>query len=105
VEPLLLLVEWRPDVAANAGRRLLPRAGERAHGESHVMLHKDEVTGKAQQVKGKAKQKVGEWTDDPAMVDEGVADEAEGDVNETVGAAKRKVAEVAEGVAKKVRKA
>jgi uncharacterized protein YjbJ (UPF0337 family) len=71
----------------------------------HVMLHKDEVTGKAEQVKGKAKQKIGEWTDDPAMVDEGIADEAEGEVTETVGTAKRKVAETAETVAKKVRNA
>ena len=69
------------------------------------MLHKDEVTGKVEQTKGKAKQKVGEWTDDPQLVDEGLQDEAEGEVTETVGTAKRKVAETAETVAKKVRNA
>ena len=69
------------------------------------MLHKDEVTGKVEQAKGKAKQKVGEWTDDPQLVDEGRQDEAEGEVTETVGTAKRKVAETAETVAKKVRDA
>ena len=69
------------------------------------MLHKDEVTGQVEQAKGKAKQKAGEWTDDPQLVDEGLQDEAEGDVTETVGKAKRKVAETAETVAKKVRNA
>ncbi len=69
------------------------------------MLHKDEVTGKVDQAKGKAKQKVGEWTNDPQLVDEGRQDEAEGEVTETVGTAKRKVAETAETVAKKVRNA
>ena len=69
------------------------------------MLHKDEVTGKAGQAKGKAKQKVGEWTDDPQLIDEGLQDEAEGELTEGVGTVKRKVAETAETVAKKVRNA
>ena len=69
------------------------------------MLHKDEVTGKVNQTKGKAKEKVGEWTDNPQLVDEGRQDQAEGEVTETVGTAKRKVAETAETIGKKVRDA
>ena len=69
------------------------------------MLHKDEVTGKVEQTKGKAKEKVGEWTDNPQLVDEGRQDQAEGEVTETVGTAKRKVAETAETIGKKVRDA
>jgi uncharacterized protein YjbJ (UPF0337 family) len=69
------------------------------------MLHKDEVTGKVEQTKGKAKQKVGEWSDNPQLADEGLQDQAEGEVTETAGTAKRKVAETAETVGKKVRDA
>ena len=68
------------------------------------MLHKDEVAGKLDQAKGKIKQKVGEATDDPQLVDEGLDDEATGDVKAGIGTAKRKVADAADKVADTIRK-
>jgi uncharacterized protein YjbJ (UPF0337 family) len=46
--------------------------------ENTHMPNKDEVAGKAEQLKGKIKRAVGNATDDPELHDEGVADEAEG---------------------------
>jgi len=57
------------------------------------MPNKDEVAGKAEQIKGKIKQAVGNATDNPRLHDEGVADEAGGDVRKGFGTAKRKVGE------------
>lgn len=68
------------------------------------MLHKDEVAGKAGQAKGKLKQKIGEFTQDPHLVEEGLGDQAAGAVKEDVGTAKRKVADAAEKVAGAIRR-
>ena len=57
------------------------------------MPNQDEVAGKAEQVKGKIKKAVGDVTDDPELQDEGVADQASGEVREGFGTAKRKVGE------------
>ena len=57
------------------------------------MPNRDEIAGKADQIKGKIKQAVGHATDDPELHDEGVADEAAGDVQEGFGTVKRKVGE------------
>ena len=46
----------------------------------------------------------GRMTDDPALHDEGAADEAAGNVQEAVGTAKRKVGEAIEHVGKTVKK-
>ena len=68
------------------------------------MMHKDEVAGKVEQAKGKIKQKVGQATHDPQLVDEGVDDEIAGEAQEGVGKVKRKVADAADTVAKTIRK-
>ena len=57
------------------------------------MLNKDEAAGKVAQFKGKVKQAVGHATDNPNLHDEGVAEEAGGEVREGVGTVKRKVGE------------
>jgi uncharacterized protein YjbJ (UPF0337 family) len=57
------------------------------------MLNKDEVAGKAEQIKGKIKRAVGNAADDPELHDEGVTDEADGEVREGFGTVKRKVGE------------
>ncbi len=41
-------------------------------------MNRDEVEGKAKEVKGKVKQGVGDLTDDERLRDEGEADQAEG---------------------------
>ena len=68
------------------------------------MMHKDEVTGKVEQAKGKIKQKVGRATNDPQLVDEGVDNEIAGEAQEGVGKVKRKVADAADTVAKTIRR-
>ncbi len=62
------------------------------------MINKDEAAGKGEQLKGKVKDKVGEWTNDPELEAEGEADQVEGKVRETYGTAKRKVDEAVDDV-------
>jgi uncharacterized protein YjbJ (UPF0337 family) len=61
-------------------------------------MNRDELNGKAEQIKGKVKQAAGDLTDDERLHDEGVADEAAGDVQEGFGRARRKVGEVIEDI-------
>ena len=56
-------------------------------------MNRDELEGKAEMVKGKVKLGVGDLTDDERLHDEGVADEAAGEVQDTAGRARRKVGE------------
>ena len=52
-------------------------------------MNRDELEGKKEQFKGKVKQAAGDLTDDDQLHDEGVADEAAGDVQEGFGRAAR----------------
>ena len=45
-------------------------------------MNRDELDGKVDKLKGKAKQTIGRATDDPDLIDEGVADETSGEVQE-----------------------
>jgi uncharacterized protein YjbJ (UPF0337 family) len=67
-------------------------------------MNRDELDGKAKQVKGKIKQGVGDLTDDERLREEGLADEAEGDVQEHFGTARRKVGEAVEDLAEKIKR-
>jgi uncharacterized protein YjbJ (UPF0337 family) len=67
-------------------------------------MNRDELEGKAEAVKGKIKQAAGDLTDDQALHDEGVADEAAGDTQAAVGEARRKVGEFVENVGKNIKK-
>jgi uncharacterized protein YjbJ (UPF0337 family) len=66
-------------------------------------MNRDELDGKTDQVKGKIKQGVGDLTDDQRLHDEGVADEAAGDVQEGFGKARRKVGDAVHDVAHKIK--
>ena len=68
------------------------------------MWNKNEVDGKIDQAKGKAKQTVGDLTNDPDLQAEGEADEVSGKVQETVGRGARKVGEAIEDVGKAVKR-
>ncbi len=68
------------------------------------MKNRDELDGKAEQVKGRAKQAWGDLTNNDRLHDEGVADEAEGNVQEGFGRAKRKVGELIEDVGEDIKK-
>jgi len=62
------------------------------------MKNKDELDGQTDQVKGRMKQAWGDLTNNARLHDEGVADEAGGDVQEGVGRARRKVGDFIEDV-------
>ena len=54
-------------------------------------MDKDEIKGKAEQIKGAAKEKIGQVTGDEELEAEGTVDRATGKVREKVGEAKDKV--------------
>ena len=66
-------------------------------------MNKDEVRGKAREIKGKVKQGVGEATGDERLHDEGVADEVAGEVQKGFGTARRKVGEAIEDLGDKLK--
>jgi uncharacterized protein YjbJ (UPF0337 family) len=67
-------------------------------------MNRDEMQGKAEALKGKMKQAAGDLTDDQRLHDEGVADEAAGDTQETIGRGRRKVGEFVEDLGKSIKK-
>jgi uncharacterized protein YjbJ (UPF0337 family) len=67
-------------------------------------MNRDEIDGKVEAFKGKAKQAAGDLTDDSNLRDEGVADEAAGDTQAAVGKARRKVGEFVEDVGDSIKK-
>lgn len=67
-------------------------------------MNRDELEGRAEQVKGKVKKAVGDLTDDERLHDEGAADEAAGDVQEGFGKARRKVGEAIEDIGENIKK-
>lgn len=67
-------------------------------------MNRDEIDGKGEQIKGKVKQAVGDLTDNSSLRDEGVADEAAGDVKEGFGRGRRKVGEVIENLGDKIKR-
>ncbi|MEP7308084.1 MAG: CsbD family protein [Acidobacteriota bacterium] len=68
------------------------------------MWNKDEVKGAVENVKGKAKEAVGDLTDDEQLKEEGQDQQAVGNVQQQLGKARRKVGEVIEDVGKAVKR-
>ncbi len=68
------------------------------------MKNRDELDGKTEQVKGRAKQAWGDITDNERLHDEGVADEAAGNVQEGLGKARRKVGEAIEDIGEDIKR-
>ena len=67
-------------------------------------MNRDELEGKAEALKGKVKQAAGDLTDDPNLHDDGVADEAAGKTQDTLGHARRKVGEAVEDLGDAIKK-
>jgi uncharacterized protein YjbJ (UPF0337 family) len=67
-------------------------------------MNRDELEGKGDKIKGKAKQALGDLTNDEQLHDEGVADEAGGNVQEGFGKARRKVGETVEDLGDKIKR-
>ena len=66
------------------------------------MWNKDEIEGKGKEIKGSVKNKVGEWTNDPVLEQEGEGEEAEGKVQGTIGTVERKAKNFVDDVKRKV---
>jgi len=66
-------------------------------------MNKDELNGKIDRLKGNIKESVGEATNDQDLRDEGVADQAAGNVQEGFGKARRKVGDALHDVAHKIK--
>jgi uncharacterized protein YjbJ (UPF0337 family) len=67
-------------------------------------MNRDELEGKGKQVKGKIKQSTGDLIDDQELQDEGIADEAAGEVQEGFGRARRKIGQAIEDIGEKVKR-
>jgi uncharacterized protein YjbJ (UPF0337 family) len=67
-------------------------------------MNNDELKGKTDQVKGRAKQAWGDVTNDQNLHDEGVADEAAGTVEEGFGKGRRKVGEALKDLGNEIKK-
>ena len=67
-------------------------------------MNKDELDGKVEQVKGRVKQGIGDLTDNERLHDEGVGDEAAGEVQEGFGRGRRKVGEAIEDLGEKLKR-
>jgi uncharacterized protein YjbJ (UPF0337 family) len=67
-------------------------------------MNRDELNGKGDQLKGKLKQAAGDLTDNDRLHDDGVADEASGDVQEGFGRGRRKVGEAIEDLGNKLKR-
>jgi uncharacterized protein YjbJ (UPF0337 family) len=62
--------------------------GDFADERSWIIMNKDQVTGKVEQVAGRVKQGVGEAIGNQKLANEGVADQVKGAARETWGNAK-----------------
>jgi uncharacterized protein YjbJ (UPF0337 family) len=67
-------------------------------------MNRDEIEGKATALKGKVKQAAGDLTNDPDLHDEGVADEAAGNVQDAFGHGRRKVGEALKDIGNAIKK-
>ena len=67
-------------------------------------MNRDEVEGKTAVLKGKLEQATGDLTNNPALHDEGVADEVAGRTQDAAGHVRRKVGEAIEDVGNAIKK-
>ena len=68
------------------------------------MWNRDEVRGKADQVKGRVKEEVGDMMDDDRLEDEGRAERASGEVEEGFGKGRRKIGNAIKDLGNKIGK-
>ena len=67
-------------------------------------MNRDQIEGKAKELKGRIKQGAGDVIDDEHLKDEGVADEAEGEVQKGFGNIRDKVGKAIEEVGEKIKR-
>ena len=66
------------------------------------MWNRDEVRGKADQVKGRVKEEVGDMMDDDQLENEGRAERAAGEVEEGFGKGRRKIGNAIKDLGNKI---
>jgi uncharacterized protein YjbJ (UPF0337 family) len=66
-------------------------------------MNRDELDGKTDKIKGRAKQAWGDATNNERLHDEGAADEAAGNVQEGFGKARRKVGDTLDDIADQIK--
>lgn len=66
------------------------------------MWNKDELRGKADRMKGRAKESIGNLSNDDRLRDEGAADEAAGEIEESFGKSRRKVGDAIKDLGNKI---
>jgi uncharacterized protein YjbJ (UPF0337 family) len=66
------------------------------------MWNRDEVRGKADQVKGRVKEEVGDLMDDDRLEDEGRTERAAGEVEEGFGKGRRKIGNAIKDLGNKI---
>ncbi|OYV95132.1 MAG: hypothetical protein B7Z68_07410 [Acidobacteria bacterium 21-70-11] len=67
-------------------------------------MKKQEARGKAKKVQGRVKEAVGKATGDRELERKGARQRAEGAVQEGVGKARRKIGDLADGIAKGIQR-
>ena len=67
-------------------------------------MNKDELQGKGKKIKGHVKQEAGRLSGDERLSQEGADDRLEGEIQEGVGKARRKVGEAVERLGRKVKR-
>lgn len=67
-------------------------------------MNRDELDGRVDQVKGRIKQAAGDLTDNEELRDEGIVDEAAGDIQEGFGRGRRKVGEALNDLGDKLKR-
>lgn len=67
-------------------------------------MNKDEMDGRLDKVKGRLKQAAGDLTDNDRLHDEGVADEAAGEVQEGFGRGRRKLGDAIEDIGERIKR-
>ncbi len=67
-------------------------------------MNKDEISGKARNLKGRAKEAAGALSGNPRLQQEGQADRAGGAVQEGLGKARRQVGEAVQKVGKAIKR-
>jgi uncharacterized protein YjbJ (UPF0337 family) len=67
-------------------------------------MNKDEIQGKAENIKGRVKEAAGTLTGNERLESEGASERAEGAIREGAGTARRKIGEAVEDLGKKIKR-
>jgi uncharacterized protein YjbJ (UPF0337 family) len=67
-------------------------------------MNRDEMEGKAKDLKGRMKEAAGDLAGNDRLKDEGAADQVEGQVQDTMGRGRRKAGEFIEDIGKSIKK-